>query len=193
MPTLEELLKLHQRPLPDGTVLDVKLNNKAFIYFVEFILPKIGGANGWQEEMCSNPLSDTKIRPSDEAFALLCCKNMWDKWNADNNATMSHHNQGKYTSSGTNRKYGGWSEQGLHGSMSSSGRPSSIKARNGHQPLRAQSWISSRKKNYPNASLNDIRKSKTRRKKHRRDLDGEEDEFAQLPHAAWDPNLIVTQ
>ena len=26
---------------------------------------------------------------------------------------VSHHDQGKYTSSGTNRKYGGWSEQGL--------------------------------------------------------------------------------
>ena len=49
------------------------------------------------------------------------------------------------------------------------------------------------KKYYPNASLNDIRKSKTRRKKHRRDLDGEEYEFTQLPHAAWDPNLIVIQ
>ena len=31
------------------------------------------------------------------------------------------------------------------GSMSSSGRPSSIEARNGHQPLMAQSWISSGK------------------------------------------------
>ena len=50
-----------------------------------------------------------------------------------------------------------------------------------------------RKKYYPNASLNDIRKSKTRRKKHRRDLDGKEYELAQLPHTAWDPNLIVIQ
>ena len=32
-----------------------------------------------------------------------------------------------------------------NGSMSSFGRPSSIEARNGHQPLRAQSWISSGK------------------------------------------------
>ena len=111
--TTEELLKLHQKPLPGVTDLDVKLNNEAFIYFMEFVLPKIAGAKGWQEEMCSNPLSDTKITPSDEAFALLCCKNMWDKWNADDSTTMSRHNQGKYTSSGTNRKYGGWSEQGL--------------------------------------------------------------------------------
>ena len=50
-----------------------------------------------------------------------------------------------------------------------------------------------RKKYYPIASLNDIRKSKTRRKKCRRDLDGKEYELAQLPHAAWDPNLIVIQ
>ena len=46
-----------------------------------------------------------------------------------------------------------------------------------------------RKKYYPNASLNDIRKSKTRRKKHRRELDGEEYELAQLPHAAVGPKL----
>ena len=50
-----------------------------------------------------------------------------------------------------------------------------------------------RKKYYPNASLNDIRKSKTRRKKHRRELDGEEYELTQLPHTAWDPYLIVIQ
>ena len=50
-----------------------------------------------------------------------------------------------------------------------------------------------RKKHYPNASLNDIRKCKTRKKEHRRDLDGEEYELVQLPHAAWDPNLIVIQ
>ena len=91
VPTLEELLKLCQKPLPGATDLDAKLNNEAFIYLVEFVLPKIAGAKGWQEEMCSNPLSDTKITPSDEAFALLCCKNMWDKWNADDSTTMSHH------------------------------------------------------------------------------------------------------
>ena len=49
-----------------------------------------------------------------------------------------------------------------------------------------------RKKYYPNASLNDIR-SKTRRKKHRRDLEGEEYELVQLPCTVWDPNLIVIQ
>ena len=91
VPTLEELLKLCQKPLPGATDLDVKLNNKAFIYFMEFVLPKIAGAKGWQEEMCLNPLSDMKITPSDKAFALLCCKNMWDKWNADDSTTMSHH------------------------------------------------------------------------------------------------------
>ena len=103
VPTLEEVLKLNQKPSPGGTVFDVKLNNKAFIYIVE--LPKIAGAKGWQEEMCSDPLSTMKITL---AFALLCCKNMWDKWNADDNATTSHHYQGKYSSNGTNRKYGGW-------------------------------------------------------------------------------------
>ena len=58
VPTLEELLKLCQKPLPGVTYLDVKLNSKTFIYFVEFILPKIAGAKGWWEEMCSNPLSN---------------------------------------------------------------------------------------------------------------------------------------
>ena len=91
VPTLEELLKLHQKPLPAATDLDVKLNNKAFTYLMEFVLPKIAGAKGWQEEMCSNPLSDTKIKLPDEAFALLCCENMWDKWNADDSTTMSQH------------------------------------------------------------------------------------------------------
>ena len=86
VPTLEELLKLCQKPLPCGTDLDLKLNNEAFIYFVEFILPKIAGAKGWQEEMCLNPLSNMKITPSDEAFALLCCEN-----NAYDSTTLSHY------------------------------------------------------------------------------------------------------
>ena len=133
------------KPLPGAMDRDVKLNHKAFIYFMEFVLPKIAGAKGWWEEMCSNPLSGTKITPSDEAFALLCCKNMWDKWNADNSTTTSHHDQGKYTSSGTNRKYGGRSEQGLQWFNELFRRPSSIEARNGHQLLRVWSWISSGK------------------------------------------------
>ena len=36
-------------------------------------------------------------------------------------------------------------KKACNGSMSSLGRPSSIKARNGHQPLRAWSWIGSGK------------------------------------------------
>ena len=193
VPTLEELLKLHQKPLPGATDLDVKLNNEAFIYFMEFVLPKIAGAKGWQEEMCSNPLSDMKITPSDEAFALLCCKNMWDKWNADDSTTTSHHDQGKYTSSGTNRKYGGWSEQGLRWFNELFREAVINRSKKWAPTIEGTVMDRLRKKYYPNASLDDIRKSKTRRKKYRRDLDGKEYELAQLPHAAWDPNLIVIQ
>ena len=46
VPTLEELLKLCQKPLPGVTDLDVKLNNKAFIYFMEFLLPKLQEPRG---------------------------------------------------------------------------------------------------------------------------------------------------
>ena len=84
----------------------------------------------------------------------------------------------------TGNMVAGWNKA-CNGSMSSFGRPSSIEARNGHQPLRVQPVMDKlKKKYYPNASLNDIRKSKTRRKKRRRDLDGEEHELAQLPHTA---------
>ena len=145
VPTLEEFLKLLQKPLPGAIDLGVKLNNKAFIYFMEFILPKIAGAKGWWEEMCSNPLSDMMITTSDEAFALLCCKNMWEKWNADNSTTTSHHDQGNTPAVGPKgNMVAGWNKA-CDGSMSSFRRPSSIEARKGHQPLRAQSWISSGK------------------------------------------------
>ena len=143
--------------------------------------------------MCLNPLSDMKITPSDEAFALLCCKNMWDKWNADNNATMSHHDRGKYTSSGTNRKYGGWSKQGLQQFNELFWEAIINRSKKWAPTVEGTVMDKFRKKYYPNASLDDIRKSKTRRKKHRRDLDGKEYELAQLPYTAWDPNLIVIQ
>ena len=172
--------------------MEVKLNNEAFIYFVEFILPKIAGAKGWQEEMCSNQLSDTKITPSDKAFALLCCRNMWDKWNADDSTTTSRHDWGKYTSSGTNRKYGGWLEQCLQWFNELFWEAVINRSKKWAPTVEGAVMDKLRKKYYPNASLDDIRKSKTRRKKHRRDLDGKEYELVQLPRrAAWDPNLIV--
>ena len=146
VPTLEELLKLHQKPLPGVTDLDVKLNNEAFIYFMEFVLPKIAGAKGWQEEMCLNPLSNMKINTSDEAFALYfaakTCGISGMQITALLQAIMAKQNKPAVGPTGNMMAD---QNKACNGSMGSSGRPSSIKARNGHQPLRVQSWISSGK------------------------------------------------
>ena len=62
---------------------------------------------------------------------------------------------------------------------------SSIKARNEHKL---------RKMYYPTkASLNDVRQSKTSRRKHQRNVNGKEEELPQFPHVACDPNSIVIQ
>ena len=89
------------------------LMSEAFIYFVEHLLPMTAGAKGWQEEMCSKPLSKMRITPSNKAFTLLCCENMWEKLNAEEETTSNHHDRGKYTINGTNWEYAGWLEQGL--------------------------------------------------------------------------------
>ena len=141
VPTLEELLKLCQKPLPGAMDHDVKLNNKAFIYFMEFVLPKIAGAKGWREEMCSNPLSNMKITPSDEAFALLCCENMWISGMQMTTLLQAVITEENTPAVGPTGNMVACQNKACDNSMSSFGRPSSIKARNGHQPLRAQSWI----------------------------------------------------
>ena len=98
--------------------------------------PTLQGQRGGRRNF-SKPLSDTKITPSDEAFAPLCCKNMWEKWNADDNATTSHHKQGKYTSNRTQTgSLVAGQDKACNVLMSSFRRLSSIKARNGHQLLR---------------------------------------------------------
>ena len=151
---------------------------------MEFILPKIGGAKGWREEMCSNPLSDMKITPSDEAFTLLCCENMWDKWNTDDSTTTSHHNQGKYTSNG-------WSEQGLQWFNELFLGAVINQSKKWAPTVEGTVMDSLRNCYYPNATHKKIRQSKTRRRKCRRNLEGKEDELLQLPCAAWDPDSIV--
>ena len=82
---LENLVKLQIKPTVglEENVEDLLWLNEAFIYFVEHLLPTTAGAKGWQEEMCSKPLFKMKITPSDEAFTLLCCENMWEKWNEE--------------------------------------------------------------------------------------------------------------
>ena len=96
-------------------------------------------------------------------------------------------------SSGTNRKYGGWSEQGLQWFNELFWEAIINRSKKWAPTIKGAVMDKLRKKYYANASLNDIRKSKTRRKKQGIELDGKEYELAQLPHAAWDPNLIVIQ
>ena len=85
-PTLDKLLKLRQET-PDAydTPEEKSKCNHAFTFLVEHIMPQVIGKQGWKEEMCSKVLSDTDITALDEAFTLLCCLNMWNKWHSDSN------------------------------------------------------------------------------------------------------------
>jgi len=81
---------------------------------VENILPDICGSSNWKEDICSKPVSETDAIPSDMAFGILTYENMMDKWQKQAQGTeVPKSEKGKYTSSGSNRKYGGWSIEGL--------------------------------------------------------------------------------
>ena len=130
------------KPLPGVTDLDVKLNNKAFIYFVDFVLPKIAGAKGWWEK-CAWTHSPTWrlhcLMRHLLYFAAKTCGISGMQMASPLQAIMTKE---KTPAVGpTGNMVAGWNKA-CNGSMSSSRRPSSIEARNGHQPLRAQSWIS---------------------------------------------------
>ena len=125
--------------------------------------------------------SNYTLQHKDYTVWQSICSSIWDKWNSDDNATKSYHDWGKYTSNGTNRKYGGLLM--AFNQLKQEVAPT----------IEGAIVDKLRKKYYPNASLDDIRQSKTRRKKCRRDLDGGEDELPQLPCTAWDPYSIVIQ
>jgi hypothetical protein len=101
LPTLEDILKLRQSPRNS--------RNMAFTFVVENLAGAVIGQRKWKTTRCYARLNK-HMTASDEAFMLLVLENQYELWiNADSNKV----GRGKYTENGPNRKFCGWTNEGM--------------------------------------------------------------------------------
>jgi len=101
LPTLEEILKLRQSPRNN--------NNTPFTFIVEHLAGAVIGQRKWKTGRCYSPLS-ISMSVSDEAFMLLILENQYDMWK---DAETTRVGRGKYTENAPNKKFCGWSNDGM--------------------------------------------------------------------------------
>jgi len=101
LPTLEEILKLRQSPHNN--------NNTAFTFVVEHLAGTVIGQRKWKTARCYTALS-RQMTISDEAFMLLLLENQYDMWKE---AETTRVGRGKYTENAKNKKFCGWSNEGI--------------------------------------------------------------------------------
>jgi hypothetical protein len=112
LPDLLDILKM--RPLPTGGT-DKEGNESsandmtAFTFVIEHLVPAVIGKKTWNKSKCTEIVSK-QFSPSDEAFRYLILSNSYDLWKSANGSKMG---TGTLTKDGTNKKYCGWTKQGM--------------------------------------------------------------------------------
>ena len=102
LPTMEDILKLRRSPRNKNT-------NTTFNFVVEYLAGPVLGQRKWKTERCYKPLSEV-MTVSDEAFMLLLLENQYDMWK---DAETTRVGRGKYTDNVKNKKFCGWSNDGI--------------------------------------------------------------------------------
>jgi hypothetical protein len=127
-PTREELVDWRKEPKDDETEVDKEKRENTQAWVTENMPPCVRGAKDWKQICSTVPLSETDFTPSDEAFVIVASINMWVKWakrdgvlEDDEDVELDEETRkrkrkaekGLYTGGGSNRKFGGWSVEGL--------------------------------------------------------------------------------
>jgi hypothetical protein len=129
-PTQEELLHYGKhRPAEEEMDDEKRDRERVQTWVTEHLAPCVRGAKGWKGTCTTVRLSETDFTPSDEAFAILASINMWDKWDKrdgilddpeqddgldeETRRKKKRAEKGLYTGGGSNRKFCGWSSEGL--------------------------------------------------------------------------------
>jgi hypothetical protein len=112
LPDLQDILKM--RPLEMGGTEEEGIESigndiTAFTFIVEHLVPAIIGKKTWNKYKCMENISKT-FTPSDEAFLYLILSNSYELWKSANGSKVG---AGKLTKDGTNKKYCGWTKQGI--------------------------------------------------------------------------------
>ena len=101
LPTLAKMLKLRQSPR--------SCNNTSFTVIVEHLAGAVIGQRKWKMGRCYTRLSEC-MSVSDEAFMLLVLENQYNMWRE---AETTRVGWGRYTENGPNKKFCGWSNDGM--------------------------------------------------------------------------------
>jgi hypothetical protein len=101
LPTLKDIIKMQQSPRSS--------NNTAFTFIVEHLVGAIVGIRKWKTTRCYAPVSK-HVSISNEAFMLLVLENQYDLWMESETSRVG---RGKYTENAPNKKFCGWSNEGM--------------------------------------------------------------------------------
>lgn len=164
-PDQDEMAKLRIKPPHHETENATTKRNHAFTYLVEHVIPGVRGAKNWKETSSSVHLVDTDVTPSDIAFGILVYENMRDKWDKGEDASKSE--RGKYTSTGSNRKFSGWSSAGISSYNNHFAYAVRNQGANHAEEVEEEVMMSLKNRHFKRVSLDLIRSNKTRRKKRR--------------------------
>lgn len=112
LPELRDILKMRPPPIPNarGEENDHQDENMtAFTFVVEHLVGAILGKKVWDKYKCREHVS-TKFTPSDEAYLYVILENSYELWIS---AEGSRVGAGNLTKDGTNKKYCGWTVEGI--------------------------------------------------------------------------------
>jgi hypothetical protein len=112
LPDLQEILKMRPPPTPDtqeeeGDPQDESMT--AFTFMVEHLVGPIFGKKMWDKYKCRERVS-TKFTPSDEAYLYVTLENSYELWMSAEGTRVG---TGSLTKDGTNKKYCGWTVEGI--------------------------------------------------------------------------------
>ena len=112
LPELEDILKMRPPPTPNtrGEETDHQDDSMTtFTFVVEHLVGAILGKKVWDKYKCRQHVS-TKFTPSDEAYLYVTLLNSYELWMS---AEGSRVGTGSLTKDGTNKKYCGWTVEGI--------------------------------------------------------------------------------
>jgi hypothetical protein len=112
LPELQDILKMRPHPTPNTWGEENAHqddNMTTFTFVVEHLVGAILGKKVWDKYKCRERVS-TKFTPSDEAYLYVTLENSYELWMS---AEGSRVGTGSLTKDGTNKKYCGWTVEGI--------------------------------------------------------------------------------
>jgi hypothetical protein len=110
LPNLEDILKMRQSLTMNGGVEDEgQYDTKSFLFVAEYLVGAVLGKKEWDNYKLHRRVMK-HFTKTDEAFLYVVLVNSYDLWK---NAEGTRLDTGKLTRDGSNKKYCGWTKEGI--------------------------------------------------------------------------------